>query len=168
MSSLEPTSIRALLDTLRQRTDCVLHPPQGLPLLLEGQTLPEDLREFYTCCGGASLHENADYPCQLLPPSDFKQANFSILSELPIEEVQVHLPADHFSWSWYRLAAFDTPSELIAVSCQPPQLGTCYKCNWVTYPDAANVAASSFTSLLQRLVNDAGGTFWEDLFERQS
>lgn len=164
MSSPDPSQIAVLLNVLRERPGCVLHPPQGLPKLAEGHALPHDLREFYLLCGGASLHEDADHPCELRAPGHFTQATPGVLSELSPEELEAYLPASHFSWGWYTLADFGPPSERIAINCTSPQEGTCYRCDWATYPDPRQVAAPSFTALLHSLVADEGRTFWEDLF----
>lgn len=166
MSSPHSSQIAVLVDLLRRRSDCSLHPPRGLPELAATHSLPPDLREFYTLCGGASLHEDADHPCELRAPENFKQANAVLLSELTAQDQHARLPADHFSWGWYTLAEFGTPSELIAINCASPQEGACYTCDWVTYPNPTQVAAPSFTALLQRLVTDEGRTFWEELFDQ--
>ncbi|WP_022803290.1 SMI1/KNR4 family protein [Deinococcus ficus] len=166
MSSPHSSQIAVLVDLLQRRSDCVLHPSRGLPELTEGHSLPPDLREFYTLCGGASLHEDADHSCELRAPENFKQANAVILSELTAQDQHAHLPPDHCSWGWYILAEFGTPSELIAINCSSPQEGICYRCGWVTYPNPRQVAAPSFTALLQRLVADEGRTFWEELFDQ--
>lgn len=154
-----------LVRTLRGRKDCELLPPDGVPVPPPGMALPADLDEFYMVCGGGLFFQDSDFPFEILSPSKFAPANLAVLRELDMQDIRKALPDDHFSWGWFTIANFGTPSEIAAICLAPRDFGRCFACDWVRYPNATKHLASDFSAFLKRLLEDEGRSFWEDVFE---
>lgn len=71
--------IQKLIQQLRERGDCIVLPPVGLPVLKgEEHQLPQDLIEFYQVCGGMELFTEADFCMTIVRPEDFVLAYITI------------------------------------------------------------------------------------------
>ena len=152
------TPIQQLIDIVRSLPDCVVLAPLGQPTLRAGDELPEDLREFYQKCGGVRLFTSARYPIDIVRPDEMTRANPEIVArECP----------DDISDAWY-VAARGGSEEALSIDCHPERLGRCYDSFWDRHGVVGDcaVVATSFSDLLERLV-DARGGYWywlEDTF----
>ena len=147
------TSIGELVQRIAETPDCRVFPPAGLPSIAEGLVLPDDVRAFYEACGGCVLFENADYAMEIPKPDQFRPANPAIRGE--------PAPGD-ISESWY-IAAESGGTEFLTIDLDPARLGRCYDSFWDRHaiPGTSDIIASSFTELLTRLYDNAGGYwFW--------
>ena len=140
--------VAEILHRIRGLAGCKVHPPQGLPDVPQPHALPDDLRQFYSLCGGLSLLEGAEYPAFISRPKELVPANPVIIGE------QVN---DDMSASWY-IIANDGSGEYLTIDLDPARLGRCYD----SFSDRHGVAgscpiiATSFTDLLERLVANQG------------
>ncbi len=143
-----PSEIDRLLDVARAG-GCVVYPPGGLPDLGVGHQLPDDLRAFYSSCGGVALYPDALYPVSILPAPQIVAANPVIVGAQYEDDI---------SASWYLVGASDQ-EEHITIDLHPDRLGRCYD----SFPEVHGVAgscpviATSFTDLLTRLLDSRGG-----------
>ncbi len=150
-----------LLEQLDERRDCRLLPPAGQPKLGPGHILPDDLRQFYDRCGGATVRVGHPYGLDLRAPDQLVPSNPLIFGEA--------LPGD-ISESWYVVAnGVDSGIDLVSIDLHPDRLGRCYDSFWDVHasPGNCNVVATSFTDLLRRaLLSEAESWWWtEDAFE---
>jgi hypothetical protein len=147
-----PSEIDRLLDVARQADGCVVHPPAGLPTVGVGHLLPDDVRAFYSSCGGVDLYPGAMYPISLLPPQQVEPANPVIVGE------QVD---DDISASWYLIAVSDQ-DEYVTIDLHPDRLGRCYDSFYEVHGVAGScpIVAMRFTDLFARLLAAEGGRWY--------
>lgn len=75
--------IKRLLTQISTLPQCRIFEPSGLPVIDEEKhILPNDLKEFYSLCGGLVLFENEEYPIYFVSPVKFVLANPIIIREL--------------------------------------------------------------------------------------
>jgi hypothetical protein len=130
----------------------------GLPSVKPDHVLPEDLKEFYSLCGGAELFEKSAYRLAIVPPAQFVLANPVIL--IGLTEQQMASFAIDISWSWYIIGQGDN-SHYITIDLDPQRLGRCYDSFWEIHPENSVVIAYSFTELLERMLANRGRPwFW--------
>ncbi|MEZ4373143.1 MAG: SMI1/KNR4 family protein [Polyangiaceae bacterium] len=151
--------VDSILEKLRADPSVVLLPARGLPSLRRGHVLPDDLRAFYSACGGLELGRDSSYAMRVVTPSEFVSANLEIVGE--------DVP-DDISDSWYVLCR-GAGDQLLTIDCSPQRLGRCHDSYWEVHGLAGSCAVveQSFGQLLTRLVSSAGKRwFWlEDDFE---
>jgi antitoxin YokJ len=110
--------------------------------------LPDDLREFYEFCNGATLFERSDYKIRILGREELRPSNEIILGE--------QFP-DDITNSWFVIAEC-SPGEHISIDLSDCRLGWCYD----SFHDVHGVAGScpiiskSFTEFLQRCLGKQG------------
>lgn len=151
--------IVALINEIRRHPDCVVLPPDGLPTLQSDHVLPADLRYFYEVTGGATLFDNAQSPHIILPPAQFELTSLAVLGDVFDDDI---------SASWYALV-FDGNGDYLSIDLHPERLGRCYDTFHETFasPGSTPIVATSFTDLLERLLQDEGRyRFWlEEKFQ---
>ncbi len=152
-----------LLEQLDERRDCRLLSPAGHPRLGPGHVLPDDLREFYDRCGGATVRVGHPYGLDLRAPDQLVLSNSLVAG-------QEAVPAGDISESWYVVASgVGSGIDLISIDLHPDRLGRCYDSFWDVHasPGNCDVVATSFTDLLRRaLLSEADSWWWtEDPFE---
>lgn len=150
-----------LLDTTRKTAGCTILPPVGLPTMEPSHTLPEDVRTFYSLCGGAILHAVSPYSVTLVGPEDFVLANSKIL--IGFSEEALAAAMHEISGSWYIIGGYDN-TEYICIDCNPLRLGRCYYSFWDRHgmQGYSPIIALSFTELLERLLQARGEEpYWE-------
>jgi len=89
------TELQQILERIRQTSNCDVDPPRGQPILRDGDRLPDDLAEFYRCCGGVSLFAHSIYPFRIVGPDEPVRSNPDI--------AQAEHP-DEISDTWYIVA----------------------------------------------------------------
>lgn len=143
--------IDALINSIRTIPDCVVQAPSGLPST-DGYALPEDLKAFYTKCGGIRFFIGRDYPIAIVPPAEFVRANPVIAA--------VDDPGDR-SDDWFIVAK--EGGQYVTLDLNPDRHGRCYDSFWDRHAVAGSstIIASSFTDLLQKIASSSGdGWFW--------
>jgi len=149
-------TIKELIDILKNRNDCVVEPPGGLPVLADDLSLPADLVEFYELTGGVTIGDGSEgSPIQVLGPA--------------VERLDVTVAGEVFESGpfkyWFALADVDDGNYL-AIDLHPEHCGKCYDTFHETFPfpGYVNIIASSFTDLLNRLVQQPmeAGYYWLD------
>ncbi|MDY7224713.1 SMI1/KNR4 family protein [Halalkalibacterium halodurans] len=154
------TTIKNLIKQIKNLDHCHVYEPIGLPQINEDQhVLPNDLKEFYTLCGGVALYENKDYPIYVVPPEEFILANPVIVGELCEEDI---------SSDWYIICS-DGKGEHLTIDLHKSRLGKCYDSFFDRHGivGETQVIATSFTDLLERLIDNQGQHwYWlQDTFE---
>ena len=149
--------MRSLVAAIQNTPGCAVRPPAGLPKVADGHVLPDDLREFYTLCGGATLFSSALYDFTIVPPDRVVPANPVIL--VGATEEQLAATKDDISWSWYIIGESDS-GQYISIDLNPERLGRCYDSFWEVHPGNSPTIARSFTDLLVRLLADGGQSLY--------
>lgn len=154
--------ISDLLRKISHLPDCRVLPLQGTPKVEEPYSLPNDLREFYSLCGGVELFMTQDYPYTIVPPNEFTRANPVIIGELwPDWE-------DDISSAWFIIAK-DPEHQYLSIDLDPSRFGRCYDSFTGRHanPGDCPIIAFSFSDLLQRLVDNGGSyPYWlEEVFD---
>jgi hypothetical protein len=132
-------------------SDCVVHPPVGVPSLEKEHLLPKDVEEFYKICGGLDLFIHSSYPIYLVPPSQFILANPIIIGERYEEDITA---------DWY-IFAHDGNGDYLTIDLNKKRLGRCYD----SFHDRHGVVGdcpiigTSFTDTLKRLISNRGD-YW--------
>ena len=143
--------IQDLVDTIRSLPGCTLQPSLGLPIVCEQHVLPDDLKQFYRLCGGATLYEGEPSdPVEIVPPYKVVLANAIQLVGLDDEEITWYKNRQSIIWSWYIIADYGN-SNYVAIDLSQERLGQCYDANHELYPDCP-IIANSFTELLEWLI----------------
>lgn len=136
-----------LIKKIASTSDCRLFEADGLPVIDEKHQLPKDISEFYEQCGGAVLYENADYPIYIVRPAEFELANPIIVGELCEEDI---------SSEWY-IVCTDGKGEYLTIDLNDQRKGKCYDSfDRHGIVGETQVIASSFTDLIQRLLENKG------------
>jgi len=146
------TDLHRLLDQIGRTHGCTVASPNGQPVLRESERLPDDVAEFYRLVGGVSLFEDGEYPMRVLGPDEFIRANPEIArTECP----------DDITDSWY-IVAQGGRVDSISIDCSPARIGRCYDSFWDRHGVVGEclIVALSFTELLQRLFDGAGGYYY--------
>lgn len=141
--------IKQLLTQIKNLPHCRILEPNGLPIIDEDKhVLPNDLREFYSLCGGLVLFENEKYPIYLVPPDKFVLANPIIVGEVCEEDI---------SSNWY-IICNDGTDEYLTIDLHEDRLGKCYDSFFDRHGlvGESQIIATSFTDLLERLVQNKG------------
>lgn len=155
------TKLENLIMQIKEDSQCVYHPPVGLPSIQEGHILPEDVQRFYQLCGGLVMFEHSEGRIEILPPGEVVLANQVVFLGIPEEQLAAtkHEP----SWSWYLIGQGDS-GEYLAIDLAPTRLGRCYYGFWDSFAMKGHspVIAHSFTEFLERLWENKGKSrYWE-------
>lgn len=128
----------------------------GYPTLNNGHVLPDDMKEFYSICGGIICYiEAGGFPIEIFSPINVKQANLLLLGKEYEEDI---------SSSWYLIADAED-GNYISIDCNSSRLGRCYESFEYSHAVAGNcpIIALSFTELLYNIFSYKGDYFfWKD------
>lgn len=144
--------IKQLVTQIKTLPNCRIFEPNGLPIIDETKhILPNDLKEFYRLCGGLVLFENEEYPIYFVSPEKFILANPIIVGELCEEDI---------SSNWY-IICNDGTDEYLTIDLNKDRLGKCYDSFFDRHGlvGESQIIATSFTDLLERLLNNKG-QYW--------
>ena len=149
------TNIEKLLRSANKSAACVVFKPQGLPEIPDGFTLPEDVAQFYTLCGGISLYTDSVYSFTIVPPSEFQLANPVIVGELCEDDI---------SSKWF-IVCKDEENNYITIDLSEERNGRCYDSFWDRHGvvGECSIVAHSFTELLDSLISNKGKSIINDL-----
>jgi antitoxin YokJ len=156
--------IEELLEAISSDGRCVVKPSIGLPKINPSILLPQEIIDFYSLCGGIEFFTDEDYCCFINSPNDFTFANGVALRELSESDVLDAFGADHFSWSWYYFAHFDTLDDIIAVSVQGDDVLSCYDCYWSSYPNKNRKISSSVSEMIEKIYLSGGKIHYHEIF----
>lgn len=125
--------------------------PTKVPKPLRCAGCPDDLIEFYTCCGGMHYLPREAFRYTFVRPDQFLRADLS--DHLWLSLCRESLNANGVAKDQFIIATLDEVEATILVDLSPRFLGRCYQ----VYPDTfgtpqAPVVARSFTELLNLLV----------------
>lgn len=146
------SKIKQLISQIRTLSDCYILEPIILPQIDKmNHALPDDLKEFYNICGGLVLFENEEYPIYIVSPDKFLLANPIIVGDLCEEDI---------SSNWYIICS-DGNDEYLTIDLEKERLGKCYDSFFDRHGlvGESQVIATSFTDLLERLINNKG-QYW--------
>ena len=132
-----------LVSQLRDRDDCVVALPNGVPNVEDGLLLPDDLATFYEICGGILIGRSR---MQIVEPARFVPVNTVVLGERFPDD-----PSD----AWYLIAETDSSAtaERVSLDLRRSHLGRCYDSFWDRHGVAGStrILSTSFTYLLEQL-----------------
>lgn len=144
-------SIVQLINKIKLNDSCIVYPARGLPQLEKGYKLPEDVKQFYSLCGGMKLYHDSDYAVSIVPPDEFVPANPIIVGERFKEDM---------SSDWHIIANSGS-GEYLTIDLNDTRLGRCYD----SFIDRhgvvgeSSIIAMSFFDLLNRLFANKGN-YW--------
>lgn len=144
--------IEQLLKEIEKIPYCRVLESSGLPSIDKTKhILPDDLKKFYSLCGGVALFENEEYPIYIVSPEKFILANPIIVGELCEEDI---------SSNWY-IICNDGKDEYLTIDLKEDRLGRCYDSFFDRHGlvGESQIIATSFTDLLERLINNRG-QYW--------
>lgn len=143
--------IKSLIEQIKLDSECIVYPASGLPTIEEGCILPNDIKEFYSMCGGLSLYRDNDYAINILPPERFVLANPVIVGERCEEDI---------SSNWY-IFADDGSGEYLTIDLSPSRVGRCYDSFFDRHGVVGScpIIAMSFTDAINRLYENKG-QYW--------
>jgi hypothetical protein len=149
------SEMQKLIERIRSTPDCSVSPPNGLPRLPGGLELPPDLQEFYQLAGGASLFGDklGGARARIVAPQEF----------VPVAEAIMGEPITSGPFPWWFAVADVQDGNYIAIDLNPAHQGLCYDAFHETFTEPGYVAvvASSFSDLLERLLNHGNeSTYW--------
>ena len=107
--------MRELLRRINEMERCRVFPHSGIP----GIDLPDDLKQFYSLCGGVLLFEGSDYRFKISSAEELIPANPDILPEGFEEDI----PKDDISNNFYIIAR-NGPEQAISINLGSPSLVT--------------------------------------------
>ena len=145
--------ISDLLAGIATRSDCIVVPPHGLPIIAPEHRLPTDVHAFYLRCGGLQLFTSAPFPTAIVPAEQLQLANPIIFDGVSSEELDA--TRHDRSWSWY-LIGVGPNSQYITIDFHPDRLGLYYNSIWIKHPGNSEIITRSFTELLADLVATEG------------
>jgi hypothetical protein len=144
-------STRKLIDLVRSTSGCYVKPAAGVPKV-GSHSLPDDVREFYTECGGMDLFPNRKFGITLVSPSEFVKANPVIAGVEGVGDI---------SEFWYIVAK--SGEQYVTIDLNPKRFGRCYDSFWDRHGVAGScpIIAKSHRELFQRLISCSGDSwFW--------
>jgi len=145
--------IKSLISKVNDLPNCKVFPPSNTSTVRkEGFALPKDLVEFYNNCDGILLYNDSKYRIEIVPFGEFKFANPIIIGERCDYDI---------SSKWFIIAK-DNNGDFITIDLAPARLGLCYDSFWDRHgvPGECSIVASSFTDLLERLINNNGAEWY--------
>lgn len=145
--------MKEIIDKSRSNSNFKLYRPCGYPDVVGGHVLPEDVKEFYSMCGGMECYINSGgFPIRILPPSDVKLANKLLLGQTYTDDI---------SSSWYVIADAED-GNFISIDFNPNRIGKCYESFEYTHAVSGNcpIISLSFTELLLNIINYKGDYFY--------
>ena len=148
--------LKEIINQLKISPNFTVTEPCGYPDIQNGYILPDDIKEFYSICGGLICYtQHGGFPIEILHPSDVKLSNVVLLGKRYDEDI---------SSSWY-LIADAKDGNFISIDFDPARLGRCYESFEYSHAVANNcpVIALSFTELLNSIYKYTGDYFfWKD------
>lgn len=145
-------NINQLIKKVKSLPNCRVHEPRDLPIIdINKHILPDDLKEFYSLCGGLTLFENEEYQIHIVTPEEFVLANPVIVGELCEEDI---------SSDWY-IICNDGKNDYLTIDLSKERLGRCYDSFFDRHGlvGESQIIATSFTDLLENLIKNKG-QYW--------
>lgn len=146
--------ITELVAAISRDERCIVLPPSGQPVV-PGRRTPDDLREFYTICGGINLFQDSNYSWAISSPDHLAPTNVEVIGD------QVN---DDITTTWYIVARDSGDSSaLISIDLGDDRLGWCYDSDVEVHGVAGSCAviSHSFAELLRALYAARGDyLFW--------
>ena len=146
-------NVKDFIELVKKMSDCDVYPPNGYPVLVHDKHhLPDDLKEFYTLCGGLGLFLESDNPIYMVSPQEFVQANPVIVGELCPDDI---------SSEWY-IIADDKNGQYITIDLSSERLGRCYDSFWDRHGLVGDcpIIARTFSELLLNIVINCGACWY--------
>src|SRR5260221_5896233 len=111
---------------MRRLPDCEVRAPSGLPTIRPQHVLPDDVRSFYTACGGFTWNLYAGSRLcdsfSVLAPERVVLAN-PVVCCISEDELKATGIDDHeISWDWYVIAQ-DGNGDYLSIDLNPERLG---------------------------------------------
>lgn len=149
-------NIMGLIEDIKSAPGFEIWAPQGLPQTEPGYNLPEDVRLFYTACGGVNFSDDNGGIISIVSPTEFRLANPVIMGE----EIAASKENDISNY-WY-IIAHDGDLQWITIDLHPDRIGHCYDSFWDrhAFPGTSDIIAYSFTAFVESIINMRNSNFW--------
>ena len=133
--------MKDIIEKIKNTPNCIVLPPNGAPQTEKGISVPLDVKEFYTLCGGINFFQREEFPIEIVTPSDFVRANPVIAGE----EWN-----DDLSFNWFIIGKSEgSGGQYITMDLGNDRLGQCYDSYWDKHVNfECPIIAKSFTELL--------------------
>ena len=157
--------LEEIIYKIKNSSDCIVHPPNGLPNTANIHSLHSDIIQIYELTGGIDFYTNMDYQMRILPPHDFELSNTKILGQ----ECKQYIQDNDISNHWYTIADAG-PEQYISVDLHPDRFGRCYDsfCQTHAVPGDSPVLALNPIDLILSIFENKGEYwFWlKDSFSK--
>ena len=154
-------NIREILQWSSLNQSCNVQPSQGLPVVGPNWRLPDDLKEFYSVCGGLDIAPRNNWGWRIVEPNEFIRADQVVL---PGYSPELYcLPNYGPSEALFLMAVRGCGPDYISIDLAPERLGRCYDSYHDCHAtDRSCIVALSFTELVNRIIEglDARESFW--------
>lgn len=163
-------NIKELVEKFKADENFEVSEPCGQPVISQNHTLPKDVEEFYTLCGGIEFNgyslddedeeeyeeEGSAFPMNVLSPNKVTLANKALYCE--IDEYDI-------TDDWYLIIdAYD--GNYISIDFSSERNGRCYVSFFDTHGviGSCPIVSMTFTEFLENMLNYKGQEcfFWED------
>ena len=150
-----------MLSQIGGNANCRCFPSKGIPTVMEGHKLPEEVRLFYRLSGGLELFTDRRFGFRIVSPEEVVTANPVIFGAF-YNDHRLEFDEDTSS-SWYIIARGKDPGQIISIDCGLQRNGFCYDSFWEVHASRnAKIVARGFADLVVNLF-EAQGTnlYWE-------
>lgn len=148
--------IEEILIKIRNSDNFEVKEPCGFPKIIGNHKIPEDVKKFYSLCGGINCYvKYGAFPLTILEPSKIKLANLALIGE----QVETDI-----SSSWYLIVDAED-GNFISIDFDSKRSGWCYESFEYSHGIKGNcpIIAKSFTELLMHIFSYSGDYFfWKD------
>ncbi len=148
--------IEHVLKEIRGNDNFQVKEPCGLPVISGNHEMPEDIKRFYSLCGGIECYVNyGGFPIKILEPTKVRLSNLVILGELY---------DDDLSSSWYTIVDAED-GNYVSIDFNSNRMGICYESFEYSHALKNNcpIIAKSFTELLLNIYKYSGDYFfWKE------
>ncbi|MCE3225719.1 MAG: hypothetical protein K0S32_270 [Bacteroidetes bacterium] len=149
--------IKELIEIIASKKNCVVLTPSGLPKVGKNYSLPKDVIEFYTLCGGVELYTDSDFPYSVVPPDRVKPATPIIFGAQGMEEFKRDIPQGDPTNHFFTIVEDDNGDYLV-IDLEEERHGFCLDAFHENYGLQGDmpIIALDFTELLTRLLENEG------------
>lgn len=117
--------IKTLMEEVKRKSNCIILPCVTTNIAIL-ERLPDDLKEFYSFCGGMTLFEDSPFSVRIVSPNEMKSANQVIFGEELIRaEIEKGTYEKQISKDWYIIADLSN-SDYIVIDLNEKRKGRCY------------------------------------------
>lgn len=145
--------IEQILAEMKRNSNFEVKEPSGLPIISGNHEMPEDIKKFYSLCGGIECYiDDGGFPLEILEPTKVMLSNLVLLGQEYEEDI---------SSSWYTIVNAED-GNYISIDFGSKRSGWCYESFEYSHAvkDNCPIIAKSFTELLLNIFRYTGDYFF--------